>query len=302
MKNDEYIIFDTQPGGMGKNVAGTAVISNIREQYPEKKIIVISPYPDVFLHNPNVYRVYNSSALQYFYDDFIKDRNTLIFKQDPYNETSHIYEKSHLITTWSKLCRIEDKKIQIKPRIFLTNREILFIQNKLNIQYNDKICVIQSHGGADNLGYKYDWARDIPLCQAIQIARHMKSLGYRVFQIKREDQPIIEGCEYFTGSFREIACLISLSNKRIFIDSVCNHISAALGLTSLVLWIANKPSVFGYPCNINIMSNKNKQFRHSIASYLQKEDWTGQTLYQYPFDGEEVFDLNEILNLKYLNE
>ena len=41
------IIF-TITGGIGKCIAGTAVAEAIKKQYPDSKLIVISPHPNIF--------------------------------------------------------------------------------------------------------------------------------------------------------------------------------------------------------------------------------------------------------------
>ena len=69
---DNYIIFNPE-GGLGKIIASTAVVRSIKQQYPNHKIVVITPWPEVYLNNPNVYRVFRSGNTPYFYKDYIKD-------------------------------------------------------------------------------------------------------------------------------------------------------------------------------------------------------------------------------------
>ena len=52
------IIFVSE-GGIGKTIASTAVVRRIAEEYPDKRVIVVTGYPDVFLYNPHVYKVFN---------------------------------------------------------------------------------------------------------------------------------------------------------------------------------------------------------------------------------------------------
>ena len=73
MKN---IVFFLQ-GGIGKHIAGTAVAECIKNNYQERNLIVICPYPEVFLNNPFVYRSYRSHTSQYFHEDFIKDKDVI---------------------------------------------------------------------------------------------------------------------------------------------------------------------------------------------------------------------------------
>ena len=56
---DNYVIFNPE-GGLGKIIASTAIIKYIQQKYTEHKIVVITPWPEIYLNNPRVYRVYKS--------------------------------------------------------------------------------------------------------------------------------------------------------------------------------------------------------------------------------------------------
>ena len=105
-KKDNYIIFNPE-GGLGKIIASTAVVRSIKHQYPNHKIVVITPWPEVYLNNPNVYRVFRSGNTPYFYKDYIKDRASIVFKGEPYFNTGHLYNKQHLIKSWCETHNIE---------------------------------------------------------------------------------------------------------------------------------------------------------------------------------------------------
>ena len=66
------IIFQIS-GGIGKSIAATAVCKAVKSEYPKAKLIVITGYPDVFLNNPHVDRVFAFGQAAYFYTDFIQD-------------------------------------------------------------------------------------------------------------------------------------------------------------------------------------------------------------------------------------
>ena len=54
---EKYFIWHIQ-GGLGKNIAGTALIKDIKAKYPDRKLIMVTSWPEVFLNNPDVDRVY----------------------------------------------------------------------------------------------------------------------------------------------------------------------------------------------------------------------------------------------------
>ncbi len=99
---DNYVIFNPE-GGLGKIIASTAVVRNIRAAYPDHKIIVVTPWPEVYLNNPNVERVYRSGNTPYFYKDYIKGRQSIVLKGEPYFNTGHLYNKQQLVKSWCKL-------------------------------------------------------------------------------------------------------------------------------------------------------------------------------------------------------
>ena len=71
MKNNEkYIIWHIQ-GGLGKNIAATALCNDLKQQYKDRKLIMVVSYPEAFLSNPVVDRVYALGQSPYFYQDFI---------------------------------------------------------------------------------------------------------------------------------------------------------------------------------------------------------------------------------------
>ena len=56
-KNKYFIWFI--PGGLGKNVSATALVKSIKTTHPDRKLIVVCSWPQVFLNNPNIDRVYS---------------------------------------------------------------------------------------------------------------------------------------------------------------------------------------------------------------------------------------------------
>ena len=57
---------------------------SIRSAYPDYKVVVVTAWPEDFLNNPDIYRVYKFGSIPYFYEDYIKDKNTKIFRLEPY--------------------------------------------------------------------------------------------------------------------------------------------------------------------------------------------------------------------------
>jgi len=277
-------------GGIGKCVIATAVCEAIKKEYPESKLIVISGYPDVFLNNPNVDRAFAFGGFSYFYEEYIEDKEFKIFAHDPYLQTEHVEQKEHLIKTWCEMFNIPYNGES--PRIYLTGREIKFFGNKFS---SDKpLFLLQTNGGAPS-DMAYSWSRDMPISVANDIVNEFKDV-YNIIHIRREDQIPLENTIPITDSFRALAVLISLSRKRLFIDSFCQHTAAALELPSTVCWITNKPNVFGYEIHDNIISNIFTVKPELRNAYLGKFNIGGDLL-EFPYNNEsEIFDTNVIIS------
>ena len=102
---DKYCIFVTQ-GGLGKQIASTAVAHAIKNNYPDRKLIVVSSYPEVYINNPHIFKVFRLGAAPYFYKDFINDKDSLVFYGEPYYVADHIHKKKHLILNWCNLYKL----------------------------------------------------------------------------------------------------------------------------------------------------------------------------------------------------
>lgn len=282
------IIFQIN-GGIGKCVMATAVCEAIKKKYPDSKLIVVSGYADVFLNNPHVYRSYQYGGISYFYSEYIDGHDYKIFAHDPYVQTEYVEQKEHLIKTWCEMFDVPYNGEQ--PKIYLTGREVKFFENKFT---SDRpILLLQTNGGAQT-EHKYSWARDIPSSVAVKVIDHFK-LEYNVVHIRRDDQNQFEGTFGVTDTFRALCVLISMSSKRLLIDSFAQHVAASMSLPSTVCWVANSPKVFGYTMHNNILANPFTTKPELRNSYFGKFNIAGDLL-EFPYNHEdEIFDVDKII-------
>lgn len=284
------IIFSIE-GGLGKSIMGTAVLNAMRKQYPDDYIVVITAYPDVFVGNPNVNKVLNFTQNNNVYNNYIDDKECKVFISDPYLESDYITESNHLIEIWCNMFDITYNGE--KPEIFISNSEKQYFTQFYKTE--KPIMVIQPHGGGLGQPLQYSWTRDIPQPIMEQIINYFKD-DYTILHIKRKDQITYDNTLQALDDFRSIVILISLSKKRLLIDSSAMHIAQALGLSSVVTWVGTNPKVFGYDNNLNIVANSptrdvNKEHNH-YSKHLLFED-----LSTIPYnDLNEVFDVEQIIN------
>ena len=286
-ENDKYIIFHSE-GGLGKQISATAVIRAIKKKYPDRKMVWVTSWDCPAFYNPNVFRFYLHGQMHYFKEDYINE-DTIIMKHDPYNETNHILRKEHLTETWCKLFDIPYDGYQ--PELYLNPRELEIAKDKIKPD-GRPIMLLQTHGGSPQQYSKKSWYRDIPIDIAQKLVDHFNKT-YRILHIKLPEQPVLKGVEVLNLPQRELCAVFPLSTKRIFIDSSSQHIAAALGLQSTVLWIGNKPEVFGYPEHINILPSAKVVRQFNKLTYLQ-DDISG-FIQSFPYDTVNLFDVNQII-------
>ena len=288
-KDDKFVIFHVE-GGHGKCVMATAVCRAIKKAYPDRKLIVVTSWDGPFFYNPDVWRFYTFGQMQYFFDDYIK-ADTKIFRQEVYHTEDHILQRKHLTQSWCDMYGIPYDGY--KPKIYLNPREIEIARDKIKPD-NRPIMLLQTHGGSPQGQYsKKSWFRDMPIEIAQKLVNYF-SKSYRILHIKSPEQPVLQGVEQLTLPYRELYAVFPLSTKRLFIDSFAQHTAAALDLQSVVVWIGNKPEVFGYPEHINITPSANYVRELNKFSYLEQFDISGQ-IQQFPYDTVNLFDINKII-------
>lgn len=290
MAKEKFIVFIIN-GGAGKNVMATAVVKALKKSNPDSKIIVVTAWKEIWLYNPNVYRTFVFGQTPNFYLDFIKDKDVKVCALEPYSTTDYILRNRNLIEIWCNLVGATfDGE---KPELFFNAREVEYTSNKFNLG-NAPLMLIQTNGGAGQQSTKVSWMRDMPLYIANDIVNIYKK-NHRILHIRRDEQIGIDGIEQFKGNLRELMVLINYSNKRLFIDSVSQHIAAALGKKSTVLWIRNEPSVLGYAMHDNLVTRVEDEIDVLQDSFLEPYDITGN-VYQCPFkQGTKLFETEEII-------
>ena len=282
------VIFFLQ-GGIGKHIAATAVVENINKNYPDRKLIVICPYPEVFLNNPFVYRVYRSNTVQYFYEDFIKNKDTIFLGNEVYQSNEYVVENKHLIEAWCNMFGL--KYSGENPKLFLNYPEIY--DNIKKFKREKPILLLQTNGGGE--GNNYGWARDLPEFLVNSLVDKLKD-KYHIFHIARNDQISFENTEKINANWRDMFCLIGLSQKRLFIDSFAQHAAAALMLPSTVCWIGTRPDKLGYNIHSNILAKDQARiFNHNIDGIVLEKEFVGLP-HQCNYNIVDAFSTEEILS------
>ncbi len=284
------IIFEIR-GGLGKSIMSTAVLKCMRKKYPDDYIIVITGFPDVFIGNENVNKVLNFKQKSNVFNNYIENKESKVFISDPYFTSDYITNSKHLIQLWCEMYNLDFSGET--PELFISKPEREYFESFYKTE--KPIMVIQTNGGDSTQQLKYSWVRDIPVNTVKQIIKHFKD-RYSILHIKREDQITYEDTLQALDGYRSIAILISLSDKRLFIDSSCQHIAKSLGLSSVVTWVGTNPKVFGYENNINILPNKpNKDIVSESEGFLKYQLF--EDISKIPYETtDDIFNVSEIID------
>jgi hypothetical protein len=283
-------IFD---GGLGKAVAATAVAAAIKTNHPDRELIVVCPWPEVFLNNRNVYRVYRSGIHPYFYVDYIKDKDSLIFKGEPYFTTPHIHKKQHVIKSWCDMFGI--KSDDHPPQLTYNAAEIHLLDIKFAYRPKPKL-ILQTCGGLLTSNKNYCWTRDIPQSQAQSIVDALHS-RFTIMHVTRPNAYRLNNVEVVPElPKRELLGLLLTSNKRILIDSCLQHAAAAFKMPSTVCWVGTDPRVFGYDLHTNIVPVVDKSMDNLIDSFLFDYSFAGDEHECPYYTTSTLFDVDNIID------
>jgi len=278
-------------GGIGKNILATAVVSSLKDSDPERKIIIVTAWPQVWFNNPTIDRVYVIGQTANFYKDFIYKKDVKIFRQEPYHTEDYILRKNHLIESWCNLIGV--KWNNTSPKLYFSPLELEYLKIKMFSNVEKPIFILHANGGGQT-NRPYSWYRDIPYQTSKEIIDYYKN-DYHIYQLGYDGQNFVEGAHKLTLDTREILGSIIFSKKRLLIDSFSQHASVALGIKSVVCWIGNDSNVLGYNTNTNIVSSVKPVYDTLHSSYLDDYDIGGNPV-QYPYDTLNLFNTNDIIN------
>ena len=288
----KHIIFHVE-GGIGKNIMATAVAVAISKAHPDRKLIVVSSWAAAWVNNPHIERFYLIGGTPYFFEDYIKDKDTWIFKSEPYHHHDFLNGKRYLADIWCEQLNVPYNGEM--PTIILSKNEKDNMDRKLR-GFAKPIFSLQTNVGGPQY-YPVSWVRDVPLSNIQEVLEQVNK-EYKIIHIRREDQLEIPGIDFMqTPNIRDLFALIDYSHNRLLIDSFGQHAAVALDRPSTVLWPIDNVTTLGYPkFHNNIISNADTRKVHLIDSYLGAHPINGEFLHECPFDNDNIFETQPIID------
>lgn len=232
-------------GGLGKCIIFTAVAKCFKETYPDKELIVISGFPEVFVNNPNVDHNYGFITPE-LWQRYYGNPDYEVFAQDPYMEDDWIKNKSrHLSEIWCQMLGLICSGTN--PELFFSGPEL--DELNLMIQTDKPICVVQSSGGANPKSRS--WTRNPPRGEFDEyLSQYLES--HFIVHLCVPDTPGLQNIHQRIDILnrRQAMCLVYYAPMFIGIDSYGMHTRAAnslSGATTIFLPLAESKERLGYP-------------------------------------------------------
>jgi len=281
-------------GGIGKNIVATALLQAIKKNYEGSNIIVVTGWPEIFRRNPNVHKVYRFGNTNYFYNEHIKGKDPMIFAQEVYLSNQHIVEQKPLRQSWIEMFGMEyDNEM---PELFFN--PVMEEDIKEQFAREKPVLLIHSNGGPipqQEVKSHYSWVRDMPKRFVKKLVNELKD-RYHIMQCCNHQSQVIPEVEIVEGlNELEIMALLKCTSKRLLIDSCLQHGAAALNIESTVLWIANKPEVWGYSIHDNILPSAKPVYKSDSLELYNEYD-INSPKDQYPYATDEIFDMKDVLS------
>lgn len=293
----KYLVFEVL-GGAGKNVMATALLQPLKNKYPDRDIIIVASWPEIFLYHSVPESIYRYGLTPNFYHNYIEGKDTIVLKHDPYSHTDYITGKTHLISSWMDMYNLSSEDF-LYPDFNISS---YFLQNARQ-KYNSiekPILFIHSNGGsAEENRVSYSWTRDIPSYVSNAVVESFKD-RYHIIQVCRDkSQAISQDIEVLTPndiSMLDAFSILTVSSKRLLIDSCFQHVAASWKLPSVVLWVGTNPFQLGYDIHNNITPHVEPIKNQKLPdSYLHKYKLWGAPI-ECPFIGDRIFDERLVIN------
>jgi ADP-heptose:LPS heptosyltransferase len=271
-------------GGIGRNIMATAVIKNIKQKFPHMEINVLAGFPDIFMKNPNIKRIHNLGHPSYVYEDYVKDKKTLIMNVEPYQHYSYIHRERHFIECWCEMINIPCVDLQPQVTFNLAEQEMA----KDYLKKFDRQMILFQHQGGKVPEHKTKkdklissagmYKRNLPEHVVQKVVDGLIDMGYMVGSVGHENQFLPRGAEQIKFPIRAIVALIPYVAGVISIDSFLVHGSACFKdqTPTLAIWGGTDPRVLGYHWHKNMMREAcDSPMCHRPNSYLHDVNEAG---------------------------
>lgn len=260
----------TVEGGVGKQVAFTALLPVLRKKY--RKVFIVSPYKHIFESNPYVDEVFNFG--EDIYQSLVLRDDVEILYKEPYNNERFIKKKCHLLDAWVEELGLDEHE---NPKLYLTQKEKE--QAKKVYDQLKPFILIQMTGGQspvtfdENNQAQYNTQeaikRNYPNYKELVQAMHEKYPDYNIVRYALPNEPMPDELTDIIKTIEPVPFklyhdIVKEADAVVCIDSSLQHIASTAEKQAIVIWGDTAPEHFGYDLHINLREeniNKTPYFK-----------------------------------------
>jgi len=245
-------------GGLGKVVAATAAIRCLKKANPDKKIVTVSGYPEVFDRNPNVHRTFGFNENKYLYGDYVK--NGTILERDPYHLDSYRFDEVPLAQAYCESWGIAFDGNK-KPELFLDDALMAITAKEIKDlkASNLPVAVVQYMGRSpmdqQSKTFIPTGRENADLFQKA-LTKLCGKMKFIIMKLPEEPKlaipkntVVLQNPVHFARWFG----YIYNSDGVITVDSCSHHIAAAFKKPGVVCWGRTSSKSLGYEEQTNIL-------------------------------------------------
>ena len=223
-------------GGIGRVIAATGSLPN--------DCIVATSFPDIFIGNKKIKRVYNLGHA-FLFEDVVFDNDWI--EVEPYNSSDYYREKKHLSQVLNNMWNGIDEAT--KPIINLQSFELDSAKEYINqATGGDKYIIFQPFGSNQEQDIT---RRAMPQHIAQLLVDYIVKKGYKVLYIKGPDHKPLNKVIEVKQQTRAIFSIVANADKFICVDSFVQHVCASQDKNALVFWCGTDERNVGYESNTN---------------------------------------------------
>lgn len=251
-------------GGAGRVLCAVPAIEQLSKMFD---VEVITAYPGIFRHNPNVKKVHDILPDENGQDGITRLWNEIKLHDfqhpEPYHNYTFYQDIRHLIE-----CFGDELKVTIQnriPSLYLAPEEKirgLEYVNSLRQQYGYKKVICFQPFGSSGIGEKDSTNRSLPTSVADTLFRRLNAKGIGVVYIGKEptNDPALHTKKF---TLRDIFSIVYASDGILAVDSLIQHVAYAFDKPGVVCWGSTSSKVLGYDTMINIYKK----------DFILKEPW-----------------------------
>lgn len=239
----KYFIIWGSGSGIGDHVCMTAVVQSVVKA-TSKKVIVLTDYPELFLNNPYIYKVFSLKNKSYLFKRFLARLNNKNIRRfaapsgtRTYMTLNGVNKKISLIEAHSANLKLNCNFSNLSPKLFFTPLELKELEIKYKKLLEKPYALISPHSKVTYTPNK-EWGFD-KFQQVIN-----KTPNYNWVQMGTSSEQLLDSVIDYRGktqTIRELAFLISKSEFVLSTEGVFNHLAAAFGVKSFVIFSGFTP-------------------------------------------------------------